>query len=109
MALIEGFTNAVRHAHRSLSPRTPIALTVEVSEDYFQFEIWDQGEAYDFEAAIALLQQTISDPDFDPLVREQHWGSVIFLNLICKHHWRIDYSRRGGAHNCLRAIVSLSS
>jgi serine/threonine-protein kinase RsbW len=106
LALAEGFTNAVQHAHRSLSPRTPIRLKAEVSKDFFQFEIWDQGAPYDFQGAIAQLQAALREPDFDPLVREKHWGSVIFLNLMNQHDWQMDYIRHGDAQNCFRAAVS---
>ena len=106
MALIEGFTNAVRHAHRSLSSSTPIVMQAVLLEDCLQFEIWDQGDPYNFDEAITQLQQTIEDPTFDPLLREKHWGSVIFLNLIRQHHWSIGYFRVGDSRNCLRAKVN---
>lgn len=107
IALTEGFTNAVRHAHNGLSSSTPIVLKAELSEGFFHFEIWDQGGPYDFDQAIVQIQNIISAPDFDPLVHEQHWGSVIFLNLIRQHHWHIDYSRQGASQNRLRATLRL--
>lgn len=106
-ALIEGFTNAVRHAHEDLSMEVPIDITVNISPDSFMLEIWDSGAPYDFDTALAQLKQLINAPDFDPLEREEHWGEVIFINLIDKYGWQIKYLREMDSRNCLRAQCSL--
>lgn len=49
LALAEGFTNAVRHAHRNLSAETLIDLEVQVFEDRVEIRIWDQGAPFDLE------------------------------------------------------------
>lgn len=58
-ALAEGFTNAVRHAHRSRGPETPISLMVELGENYLKLCIWDWGQWFDMRAAIARLPQEV--------------------------------------------------
>jgi serine/threonine-protein kinase RsbW len=47
LALAEGFTNAVRHAHGRLPPDTPISIDVFLRGDRIDIHIWDQGEPFD--------------------------------------------------------------
>lgn len=53
LALVEGFTNAVRHAHKHLPVETPIQLEVMVFQERLEFRIWDCGDYFDFDAKIA--------------------------------------------------------
>lgn len=98
IALIEGFTNAVQHAHKSLPPLTPIDLRVHVFSHQLDIYIWDRGPAFDLEA---LLNQPQQD---DPLNRESHWGGVLMKKLRDKHGWLIRYTCPASAiddRNCL--------
>jgi serine/threonine-protein kinase RsbW len=52
LALAEGFTNAVRHAHKNLPVETPIQLEVTVFQGYLQFQIWDCGLSFDLNAKL---------------------------------------------------------
>lgn len=47
LALIEGFTNALRHAHAGLPRDTPIQIEVSVSQRTIDIRIWDQGPGFD--------------------------------------------------------------
>ncbi|MDY6802266.1 MAG: ATP-binding protein [Cyanobacteriota bacterium] len=47
LALAEGFTNAVRHAHRELPPDTPIDLEVSIFSNSIEIRIWDFGPPFD--------------------------------------------------------------
>lgn len=47
IAVAEGFTNAVRHAHASLPPETPISIDVALRGDCIDILIWDQGDPFD--------------------------------------------------------------
>ncbi|NJL49869.1 MAG: ATP-binding protein [Leptolyngbyaceae cyanobacterium SM2_5_2] len=47
LALVEGFTNAVRHAHAGLPANTPIHIEVSVSAQAIDIRIWDQGPGFD--------------------------------------------------------------
>jgi serine/threonine-protein kinase RsbW len=100
-ALIEGFTNVVRHAHEHLSPQTPVDLAVAIYSQHFQMCIWDQGEIFDLEAALAKLNQKTSDRNFNPLDHEAHWGCIFFLKLRRDYGWTITYTREVGGRNCL--------
>ena len=99
-ALIEGFTNVVRHAHRHLSPQTCIDLEIKISQEYFQIRIWDQGAPFNLEAALEDLSQETSDRAFNPLNRENHWGCIFLLKLRTDHNWIINYTREPQYRNC---------
>ncbi|WP_293132654.1 ATP-binding protein [Microcoleus sp. bin38.metabat.b11b12b14.051] len=57
LALVEGFTNAVRHAHKNLPVETPIKLEITVLNGLLELKIWDCGPRFDLEAK---LQQIIA-------------------------------------------------
>ncbi|MBD2209599.1 anti-sigma regulatory factor [Nostoc linckia FACHB-104] len=99
--LIEGFTNVVRHAHKHLSPQTPIDLAVQISAEYFQLCIWDRGNIFNLEAALEKLSEQTSDYNFNPLNHEAHWGCIFLLKLRNKYSWKISYTRESDARNCL--------
>ena len=52
LAAIEGFTNAVRHAHKDLPSETPIELEITVFNDRLKLLIWDWGMPFDFQAKL---------------------------------------------------------
>lgn len=47
LALAEGFTNAVRHAHRALPSETTIDIEVSLWIDKIEIRIWDYGKPFD--------------------------------------------------------------
>lgn len=47
LALAEGFTNAVRHAHSDLPSSTPIEIELIVQPEQVEIRIFDQGEPFD--------------------------------------------------------------
>jgi serine/threonine-protein kinase RsbW len=59
LATIEGFTNAVRHAHKNLPLETPIELEITVFREHLEIAIWDCGKPFDFQAKLLEeLQET---------------------------------------------------
>jgi serine/threonine-protein kinase RsbW len=62
IALVEIFTNAVRHAHRDYPEETPIEILVNLSSDCLRLEIWDQGQSFDLINHLQSLPNRIS-PD----------------------------------------------
>ena len=52
LALAEGFTNAVRHAHKNLPVETPIQLQITVCRGHWQLKLWDCGPRFDFDAKL---------------------------------------------------------
>ena len=62
LALIEGFTNAVRHAHAGLPQSTPIRIEVSVSDRAIDIKIWDCGPGFDL-ASVLRHKITANDPN----------------------------------------------
>jgi serine/threonine-protein kinase RsbW len=52
LVVIEGFTNAVRHAHKNLPRETPIELEITVFNERLEIKIWDEGKPFDFQAKL---------------------------------------------------------
>jgi serine/threonine-protein kinase RsbW len=100
IALMEGLTNAIRHAHQDLPHLTPIDLNAKLSSHRIQVLIWDYGAPFDLEELLNSLSQPLSDPR----ARESHWGGVLLRKLRDKHNWTICYACPGsgtGDRNCL--------
>ncbi|BCL34074.1 ATP-binding protein [Nostoc sp. MS1] len=100
-ALIEGFTNAVRHAHQHLNPQTLVDIAVTIDHNHFQICIWDRGEIFDLEAALENFSQETSDRNFNPLEHEAHWGCIFLLKLRIDYGWTVSYIREAEDRNCL--------
>lgn len=58
LALAEGFTNAVRHAHKNRPPETLIEINITVGEEEIKIQIWDYGQPFQLES----IQEKISQP-----------------------------------------------
>lgn len=100
LVLIEGLTNAIRHAHQNLPQSTPIDLDVKVFSNQLELSVWDEGPAFDFEALLARVGREHSDP----LERDAHWGGVLMRKLREKYCWTIQYAcpAHSATHrNCL--------
>ena len=54
-ALAEGFDNAVRHAHKAISPETPIDIEVKIFTHSLEIQSWDNGRAFDCESHLQQL------------------------------------------------------
>ncbi len=52
LALAEGFTNAVRHAHNNLPVETPVQLEITVFDGRLELKVWDCGPRFDFDAKL---------------------------------------------------------
>ena len=92
-ALAEGFTNAVRHAHRDLPDSTPIEIEVILEERTLEMRIWDFGQPFDFESKLqSLLQET-----FEPLEKPNGRG-LIFMHRLTDE---LSYTRTSDKRNCL--------
>ena len=53
LALAEGFTNAVRHAHKNLPRDVPICIEVLLNQTLMEIKIWDRGPKFDLHSFIA--------------------------------------------------------
>ncbi|MGB3494048.1 MAG: anti-sigma regulatory factor [Elainellaceae cyanobacterium] len=46
LALAEGFTNAVRHAHHKMPSETEIDIDLDLWDDHIEIRIWDHGKPF---------------------------------------------------------------
>ena len=60
VALVEAFTNAVRHAHQNLPQTTPIDLEVKLCPSFLEMRIWDRGQPFDIQAKLRTSEQEAS-------------------------------------------------
>jgi serine/threonine-protein kinase RsbW len=100
IALMEGLTNAIRHAHQDLPRPMPIDLNAKLFSHGIQILIWDYGAPFDLEELLNSLSQSLSDPS----ERKAHWGGVLLRKLRDKHNWTICYtcpSPETDDRNCL--------
>ena len=93
LAFVEGFTNAVRHAHQHLPPTTPIELELKVFPDCLEMRIWDQGEPFDLQSKLEALCQE----EHDPLDKEGGRG-LMFMHQLTDE---LAYLRDSDNRNCL--------
>jgi serine/threonine-protein kinase RsbW len=59
--LAEGFTNAVRHAHRGKSVETPIEIEVALQPQAIELRIWDYGAGFDLETWLCGLPESVTE------------------------------------------------
>ena len=65
LALAEGFTNAVRHAHKNLPVETPVQLEIMVFNGRLELKVWDCGPYFDFDAKLKETLAADRKPCFD--------------------------------------------
>ncbi|MBE9004214.1 anti-sigma regulatory factor [Fortiea sp. LEGE XX443] len=95
LALAEGFTNAVRHAHRALPPETTIEIEVTLWVDRLEIRIWDHGKPFNPDA--------IAEPEPGTL-QVGGYGWFLLRRLTD----RVVYERSMDDRNCL-IIVKYAS
>jgi serine/threonine-protein kinase RsbW len=93
LALAEGFTNAVRHAHEGKRPDLPIDIQVAVCTESVEIKIWDSGDPFD-------LEQKIKDmSEIDP---EAAGGRGLKLMKDIANN--LSYTRMPDGRNCLSIV-----
>jgi serine/threonine-protein kinase RsbW len=88
LALAEGFSNAVRHAHQELPSDTTIEIELALSEERIEIRIWDQGEPFN--------PDTVEEPEPGTLC-EGGYGWFLLRRLADK----VVYERCQDGRNCL--------
>jgi serine/threonine-protein kinase RsbW len=91
IALAEGFTNAVRHAHKGKSQDVPIDLEIDLLPEYLELRIWDQGPPFD------LCSFLKNQPPKEDLYTDGGWG----LPLMQRIANFLNYIRTPDNRNCL--------
>ena len=91
LALAEGFTNAVRHAHKDIPKEVPIEIQVLLRRNSMEIRIWDYGSAFDLQGFITKTAE-----------KHHAWLSsgrgIPLLNKIADC---LDYQRTEQQKNCL--------
>lgn len=92
IALAEGFTNAVMHAHKAMPSETPIEIDINFCASQIELRIWDYGPPFDL---IDQIQASMPSPDTE---------SGRGLPLLQKIADEIEYRPVDGQRNCLLLI-----
>lgn len=96
LAIAEGFTNAVRHAHAELPQSTPIELALSCQPEQIEIYIFDQGPPFD--------PDSLSEPK-PGVLREGGYGWFLLRRLADQ----VTYDRltaRSLANSCLSRLNS---
>jgi len=94
LAIAEGFTNAVRHAHRGQPLETVIELEVRLFTDRLEIRIWDQGLPFNLNQRLQEIPQEID------CYAEGGRG----LRLMQRIADSLSYTRTPDHRNCLLII-----
>lgn len=88
LALAEGFTNAVRHAHYEMSRDTEIDIDLNLWDDHIEIRIWDHGKPFD--------PNSLAEPR-PGTVRLGGYGWFLLRRLADQ----VAYERCNDGRNCL--------
>lgn len=94
LALAEGFTNAIRHAHKGLPTDVPIDIEVTLYPHYLEMRIWDQGPPFDLEQWLQNHAQKV-DPN---------GGGGRGIEILNKIADKLSYTRTDDNRNCLLMV-----
>ena len=94
LALAEGFTNAVRHAHEGKRPDWPVDIQVAVWDEFVEIKIWDSGNPFNLEQKIQDMSKK-TDP-------EASGGRG--LKLMKDIADSLSYRRTADGRNCLSIV-----
>ena len=90
-ALAEGFTNAVRHAHKNKSVETPIDVEVTIQEGFLEIRVWDYGAIFDLAQKLEATSKIVDQISIGG-------RGLVLLNRISD---RLSYDRTADQRNCL--------
>lgn len=91
LALAEGFTNAVRHAHEGKPESALIDIEVKLFGDHIEIRIWDQGDPFDLMARLHRMPEAL-DTD------AEGGRGLRLMERIADH---LSYVRMADQRNCL--------
>jgi serine/threonine-protein kinase RsbW len=91
IALAEGFTNVVRHAHKHLSEHIPIDIDISFFPDSVEMRIWDHGPPFNLMSRLDYLAEGVD-------AEAESGRGLLLLQKIASD---INYLHLGNGHNCL--------
>lgn len=98
-ALAEGFTNAVRHAHKDKSPETPVEIEVSIQAQSLEIRIWDCGAAFDLDKKLETIPEMVD--------KSAIGGRG--LGLLKRISDQLSYVRTVDERNCLLIVKHYST
>lgn len=99
IALAEGFTNVVRHAHQSLPSQTLVEIDLTFYANHVEMRIWDCGPPFSLMEQIDRHRTSVTDASI----------SGRGLMLLQKIANELDYKRVDNTRNCLSLIKRRSA
>lgn len=94
LALAEGFTNAVRHAHKDLSIDTLIDIEVTLLPNRLEIRVWDSGPPFNLEQRLKETSE---------LVNPNATGGR-GIDILQKIADQLSYTRTEDNRNCLLIV-----
>ncbi len=94
LALAEGFTNAVRHAHKNLPTNVLLDIEVTLFPQALELRIWDQGPPFDLEKRVQEFEKTV----------DEKAGGGRGIYLLQKIADKLSYTRTSDNRNCLLIV-----
>lgn len=94
LALAEGFTNAVRHAHKGLPTDVVIDLEVRVYPHSLELRIWDQGPPFDLEQWLRAHEHKV----------DANAGGGRGIEILQKIADKLSYTPMDDSRNCLLIV-----
>ncbi|WP_035798288.1 ATP-binding protein [Crocosphaera chwakensis] len=94
LALAEGFTNAVRHAHKDIKTDVFIEIEIKLTPESLEIRIWDSGPFFDLENFLKIKSN--QDHGF-----AGHGQGLAILQKIAA---QLSYQRTDDGRNCLLII-----
>jgi serine/threonine-protein kinase RsbW len=98
LVIVEGFTNVVCHAHEHLPETTPVDLEVLLFEDAVEIRVWDFGQPFDLQKALA--EKRANQPQLPISIDELDTGGRGLL-ITDKVADLFSYERLTDGRNCL--------
>lgn len=99
LVLAEGFTNAVRHAHKDKPPATPIEIEVTQCHSAIEIRIWDCGAGFNFDRSLKELPNQIA--------QDAEGGRG--LSIMKKLSDGLTYTQMPDRRNCLVIVKRFSA
>lgn len=94
LALVEAYSNVVRHAHKD-NPELPVTLRLTLAEPLVTIEIWDFGQGYDIETYLTPAPEER---------QEGGYGWMILSKLMDKVQYQLQAQE---GQNCLMLETKL--
>jgi serine/threonine-protein kinase RsbW len=98
LALAEGFTNAVRHAHKNLPNEETIFIEIGLTKEEITMKIWDWGGPFDLESKLDSIKDK----------KDHLAGGGRGIEILQKIADQLDYFRTDNNQNCLLIVKKIN-